>query len=495
MNVAAPAPRQRGRRLGAAVFVLLFAVSQVLLWSAWYAWGAKRLIGDEMAYHDFALAILAGGSWMPSTIWPPLQPLLLAAVYAVAGVHVLAVQIVQTVLFVLCAVLLRDLWRSLGGSVAAANTAAALFLLNPSIAAYAHWLWPEIAHLTALLAALCLLSRAMERSAADGRLARPSPAAREAEGRPADADGRATEKQLARRSTCAFAAGACVGLAILAKSLLSAFWPAFLIVFLRRGRPWLAWRPAALFVVGLGLVTAPALWHGWREYGRPMIADSSVYNLWIGLTDRWRSDYVLDMGGATLPAFLDSGASPQQRNAVYLDKIRALLAERGVVAVLGDQLGRQYFRLFSAKTPLLSQLPGPACAGHLSVYRTPPWLTRTLTLASDIFHASILAAAAFGVACWRRRPDRLALVAGLFLAYQLALFALVHVKARFLLPMLPFLCGFAGSFLAAVRARASARRLDAIAWTPPRLVLGAALACLLLFLAFAGPALDRLCAA
>ena len=83
-----------------------------------------------------------------------------------------------------------------------------------------------------------------------------------------------------------------------------------------------------------------------------MIADSSVYNLWVGLADRWRSDYVEDMGGATLPAFLASAATPQQRNAVYLDKVRALLAERGLAACCVDQLGRQYFRLFSAKTPL-----------------------------------------------------------------------------------------------------------------------------------------------
>src|SRR6185312_9768587 len=105
-------------------------------------------------------------------------------------------------------------------------------------------------------------------------------------------------------------------------------------------------------------------------------------------------------------------------------------------------LGRQYFRLFSAKTPLLSQLPGAACAGHLSAYRTPAWLTRTLTVASDLAHALILAAAAFGLARWRRRGGRgaqaLWLVLVLFAAYQFALFAFIHVKARFLLPLLPF---------------------------------------------------------
>ena len=114
-----------------------------------------------------------------------------------------------------------------------------------------------------------------------------------------------------------------------------------------------------------------------------------------------------------------------------------------------------------------------------------------LTWANDAFHALILATAAFGIAAWRRRPDRLLLVLALFAGYQLALFALIHVKARFLLPLLPFLCGFAGSFLVTLRRRGDD---EATTMTPLRLGIGAALAAVLLFLAFAGPALDRLCA-
>lgn len=468
------AARDARRRAALAAFLLLFAASQALLWLAYYGGGAKRLIGDEQHYQDSALAILAGGDWMTGTIWPPLQPLLLAGTYALFGTHILAAQLLQTVLLVACAALLRDLWRRLGGSVGAANAAAALFLLHPGIAAFAHWLWPELPHLFLLLAALCLLARM-----------------------PSVLRG--------------LAAGVCVGLAILAKSLLSPFWPLFLLAFVQRGRPLrfgslLAWRAAAAFVFGLGLVTAPALLHGWREHGRPMIADSSVYNLWVGLSDRWRSDYVEDMGGRTLPAFLASAPTPGQRNALYLDRIKAVVEERGVVPLLASQLGRQYFRLFSAKTPLRSQLPGPACAGYLSVYHAPPWLARSLSLANDGAHALMLAAAAFGLAGWRwrrgagpgdaaeqRRRLLQALVA-LLLAYQLALFLLVHVKARFLLPLTPFLCGFAGSWLAALPARTRGSGEDAIAFTPLRLAIGAALAVLLLLLAFAGPALDGLCA-
>jgi hypothetical protein len=233
-----------------------------------------------------------------------------------------------------------------------------------------------------------------------------------------------------------------------------------------------------------------------------------MYNLWIGLTDRWRSDYVQDQGGATLPSFLASAATPQQRNALYLARVRAWVGERGVAAVFADQLGRQYFRLFSAKTPLLSQLPGRACAGHLSVYRSPPWLAQALTIGNGAMHALMLGAAAFGLAGWHwrrgngppdvaeRRRRLLQVLVALLVAYQLALFLLVHVKARFLLPLTPVLCGFAGSFLVALNARVAgtAAHDESIAWTPLRLSIGAALAALLLFLAFAGPALDGLCA-
>ncbi|MEO7062354.1 MAG: hypothetical protein ABI082_01090 [Dokdonella sp.] len=488
--------RTQSRRALALVFIALFVAIQTLLWFAYYGHGAKPLIGDEASYQASAIAILGGGPWMPSTIWPPLQPLMLAAIYAVVGVHLLAVQTVQTVLFIGCAALLRGLWRRIGGSVAAANTTAALFLLNPATAAYAQWLWPEIVHLFLLLAVFWLLARPLSRFGSS-------------------------------------VAGTCVGLAILAKSLLAPFWPLFLIAFVRREKPRFATGSAVVFICALALVTGPALVHGWRSFGKPMIADSSIYNLWVGLTDQWRSDYVGDMGGATLPAFLASGTTPQQRNAVYLDKVRGVIAERGIGTVLVDQLSRQYFRLFSAKTPLLSQLPGPACAGHLSIYTSAPWLTRTLTALNDLSHALMLLAAAFGIACWRwrnplrafdpRQGSTTELLIALFFAYQLALFALIHVKARFALPMIPFLCGFGGSFLVALRERArligtaptvmpahgpmnstsiaaciaaseSLPMRSPVRLTPLRLAIGAVLAALLLFLAFAGPALDQLCA-
>src|SRR5690606_9301065 len=84
----------RGRHpLGAALVLALFTASQALLWYAYYGNGAKLLIGDELHYQQTALAILAGGPWMESAIWPPLQPLLLAALYLPFGAHVLVAQL------------------------------------------------------------------------------------------------------------------------------------------------------------------------------------------------------------------------------------------------------------------------------------------------------------------------------------------------------------------------------------------------------------------
>lgn len=460
---AVPVPRQRSRvvRLCLLASLLAWLLMQLLLGLAWYGYGAKALLGDEQSYQQMALAVLAGGPWLTSTIWPPLQALVLAALYALTTPALWVAQFFQSLLLVLCAALLRSLWRALDGSLRAANTAAALFLLNPATLGYAWWLWPEVLHLALVLAALWLLIA--------GRRTHP---------------GRA------------FLAGACISLAILAKSLLSLFWPVLLLLFLRRERPHALFRPMLAYVLGFALVSAPFMALGWQQHGEAVVADSSMYNLWIGLTDNWRSDYVEDLGGLTLPAFLASGDTPAQRNAVYREKSLELVAEQGASSTLQAQVGRQYFRLFSAKTLLVSQLPGPLCAGQLSFYRTPTWLTGLLIALNNVFHVLMLAGAGLALFMLRWRPQSAWLVIGLYLAYQLGVFLLLHVKARFLLPMVPILCGMAGSFLAAAwhHWRQSATVTGLLLLAPWRIVTGASLAMLLLWLAFGGPILDGQCA-
>src|SRR5690606_6323454 len=144
--------------------------------------------------------------------------------------------------------------------------------------------------------------------------------------------------------------------------------------------------------------------------------------------------------------FLASGSTPQERNRIYRDRIHEVVAARGWPAIVGDQLGRQYFRLFNAKTLLVSQLPGAACAGRVGAYDETAARAPLVALAYAS-HVALLVFAAFGSACWRQWRRPLAAFALLFFAYQLALYSGLHIMARYLVPMLPFLAGFGGSFL------------------------------------------------
>lgn len=437
------------------VLLAWLLLNGVLLW-LYFDPAQKQLVGDEFDYEKRALALLAGQPIPELFIWPPGQTWFIAAIYRLFGNHVFAVQVLQMVLLVLCAGMLVKLWQTLD-SARAACLAGALFLLNPAALAYAHWLWPEVTHLVCLLGALTLLFCVADR-----------PRLR------------------------AFAAGFLIGLALLFKSLLAAFWPLLLLCFLTRKQTrWsFAWVAALAFIIGLVLPISPALWKGQVETGRPLIADSSIYNLQVGLRDRSRSDYIDEAGLPALTAFIRSGATPQQRNAAAMQDIRATLAERGWMDLFLEQLGTQYFRLFNVKTLLESQMPGAACSGHLGAYGDHPLLP-ALTASSRIAHSLILVLFAFGVALWQRWRAPLAALTGAFLLYQLALYFGLHVMERYLFQMLPFMCGFAGSALARFTSRANAP--ETLAISPLRMTVASVLALLLLGLAWLGPLLDGNC--
>ncbi len=460
MTVAvSPVPSASRKRVWQGLFWAALFLQQLLLWRLYYAGNSKTLIGDENYYLETALAIVQGGPWHSSYIWPPLQSLLIAALHSLFGHTVLTVQLAQTALLFGCAGLLRGLWREFSGNSAAADAAAALFLLNPSNAAYAQYLWPEITHLFLLLSLFYLLIKWPDswRTAA--------------------------------------LAGICLGLALLTKSLLAGFWPLFLCFFMRREKPRVLLAPMLAFGLGAFVVTAPTLISGYRDTGKPMIADSSAFNLYVGLTDRYRSDYVNDGTGLLFQEYMASGSGPVQRNRAFLEKAQTLISSRGLFSTLVGQLQRQYFRLFSAKTLLLSQFAGPPCAGYLGAYQeSPPLVEQAIVLMAVGFHLITLTGFAVGVFLWRRWDSLFAWVVLLFFTYQLLLLLGLHVKARFLFPFIPFFCGFAGSALLRLgQCRVAADSLNSTVLTPLRLGLGVLFAMLLLILALLGPWLDQTC--
>lgn len=436
-------------------FAAWLLLNAALLW-IYYHPHLKPLVGDEFDYNKRALALLAGQPAPELFIWPPGQTWFIAAIYALFGSHVLAVQLTQIGLLAVCAALLVRLWETLD-SRPAALLAGAIFLLNPATLAYAHWLWPEVPYLACLLGALALLLTFN-----------------------------------ARPRLRALLAGLLIGLSLLLKSLLGGLWPLFFLAFLsrREGRFAYSWRSAAAFACGLLLATFPALWKGYAETGHPLIADSSIYNLHVGILDSNRSDYIDEAGLPALTTFIESAKTPQQRNAFALGKVKALVAERGFLNILGEQIGTQYFRLFSAKTLLASQMPGPRCAGYLGAYGGSALTTPLAGLAAAC-HTLLLVLCAFGLVLWRRWNQPFAAFCAIYLGYQLALFLGLHIMERYFFQMQPLLCGFAGSFLAALIQRGGSS--SALSFTRWRVLSGSLLAALLLGLAWLGPVLDRSC--
>ncbi len=442
------------RRVVPAILVVgaLLVVQQVLLWWLYYHGQDKQLVGDEVHYLAGARSILAGGPWDQSALWPPAQALFIAAILLL-GKSVLAVQIVQMLLFLGCGLLLWHLWSRLSGNATAGALAAALFLVNPSDAAYAQYLWPEIPHLFCLLLALDLL--------------------------------------LARRPSriAALGAGLSIGLALLFKSLLTGFWPVLLLCFVTWRPLKVRWSGAGLFVLGVAITIAPAVIAGHRDTGRWSIADSSAINLLIGLDDSARNDYIPGPSATLFAAYEASGSDAQQRDRWAWQQIRERLRNTPPLTLIGAQLDRQYFRLFESKTLLLTQLPGPRCAGYLGSYSPrPSWLVGIVRWSSHLGHALMLVGFAFGLCLRRNWREPWLWILFALLGYQLALYLGLHVQARYLLPMTPIFCGFAGDAVARLGPETSR-----VAVHRGALFVGAALAALLLWLAFAAPWIDGYC--
>ncbi|HEV8239007.1 MAG TPA: glycosyltransferase family 39 protein [Thermoanaerobaculia bacterium] len=443
--------RYAGRRFWIAVGVAALLLQLALLWIEWRP-APRKLWGDEGTYWTAAEQLRAGGSPDLHLIWPPLYPHVLAALMPLSGGTRLAAQLAQIALLVAAALFLRALGRALlpgaelANGIHAGDVAAALLLLDPQVAAFGIFLWPEALHLALFLFAFWAL------------VTRGS------------------------RWEWLVAAGVALGLALLTKSLLLGFVPVLLVPLALEGRwPRRLLKPAVV-AAAVSLTLLPVQLGHRARYGEATVADSSAFNAWVGLNDRSRRNFVDEIVGDELGVYLQSAPDPATRAAIAREKIRRLVKERGVAGVLRAQLSRQYFRLFDRDSFLTDQLPGGAIAARPDGYgfaAPSAWLGAALRGWSLALYATLLVAAALGIATVPAENRRWLAVAVLFLAYNLALFLVLHVKTRYRVPMMPVVDLFAAATVAWWWTRRPRR--GAAAWA-----MGAALAALLLFVAFGG---------
>lgn len=436
-----------------AVLGLAVAVVHGALWLIHYWPATKVLWGDENTYRRSAEALLAGDpAWWPDPLWPPLYPRFLAGLLAVGDGWLLAVQLAQAALLAVTAVVLADLVREISGSRAAGFVAGALTVVYPPLVAFALYLWPEVLHLFLFVVVLWILVRR------------------------------------ASSWPWCLAGGVAMGLALLTKSLLGPFVPVLLLAAFARRPVWSNLARALVFVVALVVTVAPVVRQQHARTGRWMIADSSAFNLWVGLNDLARRNFEVDVVTGAYHQWVASGDTFAERDAALRREIAWLVAERGRREVMTAQLGRQYFRLFDKDSYLTDQLPGGAAverygAGYQGVGATGGRIIRGGSILS---YALLLAMAPLGFAAWRFRDRRWMRVLLLFFAYNLAIFFWLHVKSRFRVQMLPVLFTGVGAAVARLGSwvEGDAAMHPVPAW---RWVVGVSAAVLLEFFAFAGP--------
>ena len=410
--------------------------------------GPRGFWGDEKTYFESALAVLQGNpSWWPAPLWPPLYPRFLAGILAVSGHDPAGIFVVQTLLLFIAAAIFGDLVLRWTG---ARNAGLAAFLMMagfPPLAAYGRFLWPEVLHLVLALAVLWILA-------------------------------------VRRESTLWLTLGGIsLGLALLTKSLLGPFVPVLLgAAFIGDRGPRRVLR-ITVFVAAVAIVTGPVIGLQYRRIGMPVIADSSAFNLWVGLNDRGMRNF---KDGLVAEAYLEYMASElpfAARNDQLRRRSWQLIRERGLGPVLRTQFQRQYFRLFDKDCYLTDQVPGGVAvkqgAGFCSL---GPRAAITVRAGAYGAYALLLLTAPLGFLVWPFAGRRWPRVLLLFLLYNLALFLVLHVKSRYRIQFLPVF--FLGSAATVAWFEAGLAGCVPLGSFKGRIAVAGLLSAVLLFLAF-----------
>jgi hypothetical protein len=394
-------------------------------------------------YRDVAERAGRGEPATLDLLWPPFYAWFLIPFTKIGNGWPVAVAIVQMGLQGTSAILFRALLTQATGSARVAAIGQAFFLLDPHLAAFAHYLWPETLHVFLLIVFLWLVA------------VRPG-------------------------RVWWLTAGITLGVLGLTKSFAQPFIPIVVLVLLRD----LGWRQniaQGVAIVALAFaIMLPTMVTNARREGVFIVADSSRFNLWVGLNQQGRRNVVDDIAGAEYLRYRASGDTFAERQRVLHERLSSFVADRGLAAIVRDQITKQYFRLFDHRKFLTEQLAGgPLPARGVGYVDADPRVSLLLRIWSVVVYATALTAAGPGLLATplRRRPWLIVLF--LLLAYGLCIFLGLEARSRFRLPlMLPVFAAAALSL-----ARGKLRGAGAPRW---RAAAGVVASIMLLLFAFGG---------
>jgi hypothetical protein len=397
---------KRGRLVLGLIAVTTHAALLFVYWTP----QPKLLAGDEGMYLAAAQRLLRGQPAGLDLVWPPLYPHFVATSLWLGQGSLWGLHAAQTLLLVLFAVLLREVARGLLGPGAAPDLVGFFAVAYPPLAAFSHYLWPEVLHLFLVAVMLWILCY---RRSAPGWLA---------------------------------LLGVALGLALQTKGILQGFFPVLLVPLAWRGvgSPGSRLRRVGLVLALAGLCVAPSVVSNWNRHRMLVIAEPVLFNLWVGLNDRGVTSFADPVVEGAYIEYTRSAPDSLQRRRLLLRKTAALVRERGLHRILSERIALQYRRLFHRDSFLTDQLPGGdlAEADRPQGYRrAASGLTSALRWLSYAWYGALLAVATCAMALYApgRGWLRIALA---FVAYNLVILLFLHVKSRYRIQLLPvfFLC-------------------------------------------------------
>jgi 4-amino-4-deoxy-L-arabinose transferase-like glycosyltransferase len=385
----------KGSRILGPLFFLAIILQAALLYFG-HVPELRPLKGDEGRYQMKALQIASGKYPDQDFLWPPLYPYILGGIYSIFGVKRFAVELFQILLFFISGYILFRLIIFAGLGEIAAGSALFLFLLDPQIASFAQYLWPEILHLFFLFAMLGLIFLVS-----------------------------------GKKLLALFGAGLFLGAAILTKSLLTPFVPVLIVVAaFRVSGTTVAPRIIAAGVFGFGicLLVLPLVIYNGVRHGFWGVADAASFNLWLGL----KGDVY---AAQEFNEYQKLSEMPIERNKILREQVARKIDQEGIWNILVAQSKRQYFRLFSKESFLTEQFPGKRWARNSLPHG---WLVVLLTWWSFVIYATTLATGSMGLFQIRWRTDfKRCILPLLFILYNLGLFLFFYAKTRYRIPFLP----------------------------------------------------------
>jgi 4-amino-4-deoxy-L-arabinose transferase-like glycosyltransferase len=423
------------------IFILALLLQGMLLYIAHFP-EARPLKGDEGRYQMKALQIASGEYPPQDFIWPPLYQFLVGGMYALFGIRRLPVELFQIILFFVSGYIFYRLILFSGLGEAPAAVGLFLFMMDPQIASFCQYLWPEIVHLFFVFLMLGLLFLTPR-----------------------------------GKALALIGSGICLGAAILTKSLLTPFSPVLIVAAAVRAadstfRSRL--RAALLFVLGLFLVVMPLVFYNGVRYRFWGVADAMAFNLWLG----WKGDV---SAAEKFDEYQKYSDLPTERSRIVRERVLRKMGEEGLGNVIRTQVKRQYFRLFNKDSFLMEQFPGNRWSSKK--VNSGSWMVDALTYWSYVIYVTTLFLGAVGVFQIRWRDDLArCILSGLFIVYNLGLFLFFFVKTRYRIPIMPAIIFFAA--LGIYYFHKEQNELGGLPKPGLRFAVGCVAAAMFLFLAF-----------